>query len=78
MKMAPLIGLVVKLPSNVLWLVVRVLARTNRECQAIDLHRNTVDIGIINEPDDLSGEQLGVVLRRYVSAKISSTASRVD
>ena len=63
MKMAPLIGLVVKLPSNVLWLMARMLARTNRECQAIDLHRNTVDISIIDEPDDLIGEQLGVILR---------------
>ena len=42
-----------------------------------DLHRDAVHVRVIHEPDDLVGEQLGVVLRRYVSAKFGSTASRL-
>ena len=48
MKIAPLIGLVVKLPSNILWIVTR--------------YTLLVVSSSVDEPDDLVGESLGLVL----------------
>ena len=63
-----LIGFVVKFPSKVLWLKINSKKHQTQENHK-HIHSNSVNVGVINEPDDLIRKKFRVVLKNRLESE---------